>query len=53
MITADCGRSNGSRMRLWKIYFAELATGPGLTRPTAGGHEMVVETIARGDGRAV
>ena len=31
MITADCGGSNGSRVRLWKIELQKLADETGLT----------------------
>lgn len=31
LITTDAGGSNGSRLRLWKTEFAELATQTGLT----------------------
>ncbi len=31
LITADCGGSNGNRVRLWKTELAALAAGTGLT----------------------
>ena len=31
MITADCGGSNGARVRLWKIELQKLADETGLT----------------------
>ena len=33
MITADCGGSNGSRVRLWKLELQQLADETGLTLP--------------------
>ena len=31
LITADCGGSNGARLRLWKVELQKLATETGLT----------------------
>ena len=31
LITADCGGSNGNRVRLWKTELAALAAGTGLS----------------------
>jgi hypothetical protein len=55
LITADCGGSNGNRVRLWKTELAALAAETGLTitvcismnwrgRPLTS-HEVVINTI--------
>ena len=35
-ITADCGGSNGARVRLWKVELQKLADETGRKRPVCG-----------------